>query len=98
MHGLPESRRGKVGMYVFLFAAIVPGMIVAGFMPDWNVLPFYYWAAIAGCGGFVGGYLWDDAHPSHWSFSRSAFGRLCYSGARRLCCASPEPELHLLFP
>lgn len=42
-------------MIVGAIAAIVPALIVAGFMPGWNVLPLGAWLGIAGAGGATGG-------------------------------------------
>lgn len=55
-----ESPRQKVGAYLFFFSTIIPGMIVSGFMPDWNVLPFEVWLSIAAVGGAAGGAVWAE--------------------------------------
>ena len=44
---MQESRRENCGLWIGLVFSLVPGMIVAGAMPDWNVLPIAYWLAIA---------------------------------------------------
>ena len=37
--------------------SIIPAMIVAGFMPEWDVLPFAGWLAIAGVGAAIAGVI-----------------------------------------
>lgn len=60
-----ETKRQKLGTYVFFAFTLIPGMIVSGFMPDWNVLSFEAWIAIAAAGGAAGGYLW--AEDQRWN-------------------------------
>lgn len=55
-----ETGRQKAGSYVFFFFTIIPAMIVSGFMPDWNVLPFELWLSLAAVGGAVGGFVWAE--------------------------------------
>ena len=52
-----ESRLERIGGWIALIAIILPGMIVSGFMPEWNVLPFHLWLIIATLGGALGGAL-----------------------------------------
>jgi hypothetical protein len=42
-------------MYLGLFATIIPAMIASDFMPEWNVLPFGGWLAIATAGAALAG-------------------------------------------
>lgn len=50
-----ETPREKWAGYLGLFTTIVPAMIVAGFMPEWDVLPFAGWLAIATLGAGLAG-------------------------------------------
>jgi hypothetical protein len=50
-----ETPREKWGFYFGAAVTLVPAMIVAGFMPDWDVLPFAGWLAIAAVGGAIAG-------------------------------------------
>jgi hypothetical protein len=50
-----ETPREKWAGYLGLFFTIIPGMIVSGFMPAWDVLPFQLWLAIATAGAAVAG-------------------------------------------
>jgi hypothetical protein len=54
---LEETPREKWTTYLGLFASVIPGMIVTGFMPGWNVLPLIGWLAIATLGGGIAGAL-----------------------------------------
>jgi len=50
-----ETPREKWAGYLGLFFTIVPGLIVSGFMPEWDVLPFHVWLGIATAGAAVAG-------------------------------------------
>jgi hypothetical protein len=50
-----ESPREKWAGYFGLFMTLIPGMIVSGFMPEWNVLPFAGWLGIAAGGAAIAG-------------------------------------------
>jgi hypothetical protein len=52
---MSESPREKWAGYFGLGVTIIPAMIVSGFMPDWDVLPFGVWLAIASTGAAVAG-------------------------------------------
>lgn len=53
----PESLRQKVGPVVIGLLCFIPAMIVSGFMPDWDVLEPWQWAALSTAGGALGGAL-----------------------------------------
>lgn len=53
----PELLRERVAPVVLGLGVGIPALIVAGFMPAWNVLPLVGWAAIAAIAGAVGGAL-----------------------------------------
>ncbi len=46
-----------IGYWTGSLGIIVPGMIVSGFMPELNVLPFFVWWGIAILCGIIGGFL-----------------------------------------
>ncbi len=50
-----ETPREQAGIWIGMIATIFPGLMVSGFMPDWNVLPFGGWLAIAGVGSAIAG-------------------------------------------
>ncbi len=52
---MDETPREKWAGYFGLFMTLIPAMIVAGFMPEWDVLPFVGWLAIATVGAGVAG-------------------------------------------
>ena len=52
---MDETPRENWATWVGLFATIIPGMIVSGFMPEWNVLPYAGWFAIAAIGSAIAG-------------------------------------------
>jgi dolichol kinase len=66
-----ETTRKKIGTYVFAFATIIPALIVSGFMPDWNVLPFWGWGLIAAIGGALGGFIWGEGRE--WQAALAGF-------------------------
>ena len=65
---MEEPRREKVGFYVGTAFTIIPAMIASGFMPEWDVLPFGGWLALAVVGGAAGGAI---------ATSRTASGAAC---------------------
>lgn len=52
-----ETPLQRLGYSIGTFGIILPGMIVSGFMPNWNVLPFVVWWGIAILSGAIGGFL-----------------------------------------
>ena len=52
---MDETPRENWGSWIGVIATIVPGMIASGFMPEWNVLPYEGWFAIAAVGSAIGG-------------------------------------------
>jgi hypothetical protein len=54
---MQESRREMWALYIGLAFTIIPAMIAANLMPDWNVLPFWGWLTIAGVGSAVAGII-----------------------------------------
>src|SRR5438132_8049830 len=52
---MDESPREKWATYLGLFVTVIPAMIASGFMPEWNVLPFLGWLAIATLGAGIAG-------------------------------------------
>lgn len=50
-----EPLHETIGTYLAIVSVIVPAMLVSGFMPDWNVLPFAVWMLIASVGAAIGG-------------------------------------------
>lgn len=50
-----ETPREKWASWLGLFATLIPGMIVSGFMPKWNVLPIAGWVAVAAVGAAIAG-------------------------------------------
>lgn len=58
-------------------ATVVPGMIMAGFMPEWDVLPATSWLAIAAIGSAVAGVI---GFPRQW-LRASIAGAIAGSGA-----------------
>lgn len=61
------TTRQKTGLWVGAAFAVIPGLIVAGFFPDFNVLPTWIWLLIATIGSAVGGSI---------AASRMLFGAL----------------------
>lgn len=49
-----ETFGGKIGGWIVMISVIIPGMIVAGFMPDWNILPSYGWLTVSVVGAGAG--------------------------------------------
>ena len=49
------SLREKFALFLGTASTVVPGMIVAGFMPLWDVLPFTGWLTIATLGSGIAG-------------------------------------------
>ncbi|MFK7820119.1 MAG: hypothetical protein AB8G99_15465 [Planctomycetaceae bacterium] len=49
------TKREKIGLWIGVLTAVVPGLITSGFFPDFNVLPWPAWLAIAGIGGLIAG-------------------------------------------
>lgn len=54
---MDESPREQLGGFIGMMTTCFPAMIAAGFMPDWNVLPFLGWLAIATIGAAIGGVI-----------------------------------------
>ncbi|EAQ80309.1 hypothetical protein [Blastopirellula marina] len=54
MSGDNETPNEMIGGWIAAITIILPSMIVSGFMPEWNALPYFVWLAIAGAGGAVG--------------------------------------------
>jgi hypothetical protein len=50
-----ETPREKWAGYFGAFMTVIPALIVSGFMPEWNVLPFSAWLAIATAGAGIAG-------------------------------------------
>ena len=46
-----ETPREKWAEYLGIALTVLPAMISAGFMPEWNVLPLSGWISIAAAGG-----------------------------------------------
>ncbi|MEL7224398.1 MAG: hypothetical protein AAGL17_05935 [Cyanobacteria bacterium J06576_12] len=69
--------RQNVALMVGGAATIVPGMIMSGFMPEWDVLPATSWLAIAAIGSAVGGVI---GFPRQW-LRASIAGAITGSGA-----------------
>jgi hypothetical protein len=53
--GVDETPREKWAGYFGLFVTVIPGMIMAGFMPAWDVLPTAGWVAVATAGAAIAG-------------------------------------------
>lgn len=49
------SKNENIGLAIGSLATVVPGMIMSGFMPEFNVLPTWGWMAIATVGSMFGG-------------------------------------------
>ena len=64
---LDETPRENWATWIGIISTIIPGMIVSGFMPDWNVLPYNGWLTIAAIGSAIAGAI---ATPK---FVRGAF-------------------------
>ena len=52
---MDETPRENWAIWIGLFSTLIPGMIASGFMPEWNVLPFAGWVAIATIGAMIAG-------------------------------------------
>src|SRR5260370_4849260 len=52
---MDETPRETWAIYLGIFATVIPGLIASDFMPDWNVLPFAGWLAIAAIGAALAG-------------------------------------------
>ncbi len=52
---MDETPRENWATWIGLFVTIIPGMIVSGFMPEWDVLPVAGWIAIAVIGSAIAG-------------------------------------------
>lgn len=84
------SPRHNAALIVGGAATLVPAMIMAGFMPEWNVLPATSWLVIAAIGSAVAGVI---AFPRQWlraslagaiAGSGALFGLLLYTYVRSL--------------
>jgi len=65
-----ETWSQKIGSLIAGVGIVFPSMILAGFMPDWNVLPLAGWIAISATAGAVGACIaWP---PRIASFLRGA--------------------------
>ena len=73
---MDETPRETWAMYLGIFATIIPALIASDFMPEWNVLPFAGWLAIAAAGTAVAGAI---ATP-YW-FRGAIAGALAGAGA-----------------
>ena len=71
------SPRHNAALIVGSATTLVPGMIMAGFMPEWNVLPATSWLAIAAIGSAVAGVI---GFPRQW-LRASIAGAVTGSGA-----------------
>ncbi|MCC9607266.1 hypothetical protein LOC68_13660 [Blastopirellula sp. JC732] len=49
-----ETLNEQIGGWVAVIVITICALISGGFMPDWNVLPYVVWLAIAGLGGAIG--------------------------------------------
>ena len=58
-----ETLREKSGPVVLGLFVMVPGLIVSGFMSEWDVLPWWGWMLVSMAGGGVGAALMDEDHP-----------------------------------
>ncbi|MBE9030380.1 hypothetical protein IQ266_11620 [filamentous cyanobacterium LEGE 11480] len=65
------SNRETAAFYFGAFCTILPGMIAAGFMPDWNIFPATTWIALATIGAAVAGVI---AKPRQWFLAMLAGG------------------------
>ncbi|PQO40168.1 hypothetical protein [Blastopirellula marina] len=54
MSGDDETLNEKIGGWIAIIVITFSALISGGFMPDWNVLPYVAWLAIAGLGGAIG--------------------------------------------
>lgn len=52
---MEQTNREKWASWIGMFFAIIPSMIVSGFMPDWNVLPELGWLGITAAGCAIAG-------------------------------------------
>lgn len=52
---MEETRREKWASWIGILFAIIPSMIVSGFMPEWNVLPELGWLGITAAGTAIAG-------------------------------------------
>lgn len=46
---IPEKLKNFIAILAVAFT-VIPAMILSGFFPEWNVLPFYNWVLIAAIG------------------------------------------------
>jgi hypothetical protein len=49
------SKQENIGLWVGVISTVMPGLIVAGFFPDFNVLPTWVWMLIATVGAMLAG-------------------------------------------
>jgi hypothetical protein len=56
-----ETGRKKFGFFVLLAGAMVPALSLAGFTPDWDVLPLYQWLCVAAVFGATGGAIYETS-------------------------------------
>lgn len=71
------SPRHNAALIVGSAVTLVPAMIMAGFMPEWNVLPATSWLAISAIGSAVAGVI---GFPRQW-LRASIAGAITGSGA-----------------
>ena len=53
-----ENTNEKIGSWLAVFSVLVPALIVSGFMPVFNILPFSAWLTIATIGSSIGGAIY----------------------------------------
>lgn len=54
MSDADETLNEKIGGWIAVIVISFSALISGGFMPEWNVLPYAAWLAIAGVGGAIG--------------------------------------------
>lgn len=54
MSGDDETLNEKIGGWIAIIVISTSALISGGFMPEFNVLPYVAWLAIAGLGGAIG--------------------------------------------
>ena len=52
---MEETPRENIATWVGIIATLFPGMMVSGFMPNWNVLPVAGWVVVAMVGSAIAG-------------------------------------------
>lgn len=57
------SRRARAGSIVAGLFVMIPALIVTGFMPELDVLPWWAWLGVCALGGAASGALWDERRP-----------------------------------